>query len=123
MGDRANIVVLQPVDEGAIYVYSPWDGLEGMFAKLQKALRRKHRWGDPSYLCRIIIAEVIRNDLDDETGYGISTYLCDNEHPLLVVNAEANTVSLSAEDAPREPYKTWTFAEFCKLEWSEEFDR
>lgn len=123
MGDRANIAVIQPDGKSAVYIYSHWDGLEGMFKKLQKALKRKQRWDDHSYLCRIIIAEVIRDDLDSDTGYGVATEIGDNEHPILVVNPQEGYVGLAHEDAPLSCKEThWTMEEYCKLEWNEEFD-
>lgn len=117
MGDRANIAVLQGSPDRAVFIYSHWSGLEGMFEKLQTALRRKQRWDDNSYLCRIIISEVIRDSLDRETGYGVSTYMVDNEHPILVVDTSGRRVGIASENDPLRPVKWWSMEEFCEMKW------
>ena len=34
----------------------------------------------------MIFSEMVRNDLDSDTGYGISTDMCDNGYPIIVIN-------------------------------------
>ena len=36
---------------------------------------------------------MIKDDVMGDTGYGISTYLCDNEHPILEVDCKTQTVN------------------------------
>lgn len=81
-----------------IYIYSHWQGDKEykdseLAGRLKKALERRQRWDDESYLARIIVSEVIRNALDDETGYGIQPYEVDPEYPTIVVNLENQTVN------------------------------
>lgn len=81
-----------------IYIYSHWDGDEDVntspLAKMvRKALKRKERWDDESYLARIIMSEVIRESLDSETGYGLQPYEVDPEFPTIVVDLVAKTVN------------------------------
>lgn len=80
-----------------IYIYSHWDGddkylTSGLAHKLKNALARHERWDDEGYLARIIISEVLRDSLDDETGYGIQPYEIDPEFPTIKVNFKAQTV-------------------------------
>ena len=71
MGDRGQVKI---VDTG-IYLYTHWDAAELPWI-VQKALARKKRWRDPCYLARIIFCEMIKDDLDGGTGYGI----CSEKH-------------------------------------------
>ena len=71
---------------------------------LQEVLARKLRWDDESYLSRMIFSAMIAGVEKDSTGYGISTYEIDNEHPLIHVNMGKQTVSIGKY--------TWTFEEY-----------
>jgi hypothetical protein len=102
MGDRGNIYVVQhpgkDKPESGIFFYSHWTGTD-LPETLQAALKRgQGRWDDEQYLARIIFCEMIRHDgLDEITGFGISTYICDNEHPILVVDCDKAIVGISKE--------------------------
>lgn len=100
MGSRANIAVLQPKrseeKREAVFLYGHWIGPE-MANALQTALKKKWRWDDHSYLTRIIWDEVLLEH-GTETGYGISTYLCDNNYPILVVDCERMLVGIINEN-------------------------
>ena len=91
MGDRANVVIRDdwPADlnqREAVFLYTHWGGSE-LPEQLRDALiHGRGRWGDPSYLARIVLDRMTRDDADDITGYGISTRLGDNEYPLLVLH-------------------------------------
>lgn len=72
-----------------IYLYSHWDSDLG--TKLASALQRgKARWNDASYLARIIFSEMIKDDVDGLTGYGIAPYSMGDT--TLTVNLIQNTV-------------------------------
>ena len=72
-------------------------------------LKRNQRWDDEPYLTRIIFSEMIKDNIEDETGYGISTYICDNSYPILVVDTEKQEVSIQHES------RTVSFKNFCEL--------
>ncbi len=91
MGDRGNIVC------NGVFMYSHWGGY-GLKEQLRNALKRgKSRWDDPSYLARIIFCEMIADDIMGTTGYGLSTSLCDNEHPILFVCCNDKRVYVVSE--------------------------
>lgn len=102
MGMRQNIKLVYPHGEdfegkepSNIYLYSHWGGDEGdspLKQDLRRALSRGQRWDDEAYLARIIMAEVIRENLDDETGFGLAPYEIDPEFPTIVVDLDAQTV-------------------------------
>ena len=100
MGDRANVRFIDNADSKDIYLYTHYDGSELPFI-VKATLARKLRWDDPSYLCRIIFCALVRDDVDGELGYGISTYRCDYNYPDTIVNAFERTVQIND--------KTWTF--------------
>ena len=71
MGDRGNIFIADGEEHG-VYLYAHWHGsvLPGI---LRNALRRgRDRWSDTQYLARIIFCEMIRDDVDGTTGFGIT---------------------------------------------------
>lgn len=90
MGDRGNIVVRGC--RGDVYLYSHNQGTV-LKDILQNALARRLRWNDASYLARIIFSEMIKEDVNGELGYGISTYIVDNEHGILVVDVPSQCVA------------------------------
>lgn len=120
MGDRANI---QMVSNGkSIYIYSHWDGLDGMKQKLREALREgRERWGDPSYLQRYLITSICKTD--GLTGYGVSCDRQDNEHNVLRVDIDNQAINLVSSvgwfdgetwEKTANKLKTWTYDEFLK---------
>lgn len=92
MGNRGNIIVRSGKKE--IFFYTHWCGSEMAFI-LKSALERgKERWGDPSYLNRIIFEEMIKNDKLGITGYGICFEEEDHDagNPYIVVDHDEEKV-------------------------------
>jgi hypothetical protein len=119
MGDRGNILVLQKARDdaplGGIFIYSHWRGSE-LPKLLQSALKRRLRWTDEGYLTRIIVCEVIgKDDFEGETGFGITTYITDNSYPVLIVDVEKQTISVSEHETPLEQVFSVSFEEYCAL--------
>ena len=121
MGDRANIVVTGDHTD-PVFLYTHWRGY-AVPGILQAALTRgRGRWGDTSYLTRIIFCELIGDDAEGLTGFGISTRITDNERPLLyVVDKGPGYVSICPPDEDHadgigSPMgSAWTFEEFCTI--------
>jgi hypothetical protein len=111
MGERGNIVV------DGIWLYTHWSG-DNIKVILQNALKKKWRWQDSAYLTRIIFCEMIKDDIEGETGYGISLHMCDNEYPILFVETEDQKVYLKTEDK-KTILNVWTFEEYIKSDFSE----
>jgi len=112
MGERGNIVVKQNAKghEGEkVYFYTHWRGYR-IKQVLQNALKHDQRWTDETYLARIIFCELVDGEEKVFTSFGISTYLTDNGYPILVVDAE--TQSITEESESGEVLKTWTFSDF-----------
>lgn len=97
MGERGNICVVQrgyKRPPSCIFIYTHWGG-EDLPTTLQDALKRDDAdWECECYVARVIIDEVIKADrCPGEVG--VSTYLTDNDHPILVVNPKKQTVAVS----------------------------
>ena len=117
MGDRATFVFEQQ-DHCSIYLYGHWAGWE-MMSRLADALIAAHpRWNDESYATRIAISTMIGDEWSQETGWGITTYFCDSEHSVPVVNFQTKTVKLIPHswsdqfDINAEPKFIMTFQQF-----------
>lgn len=92
MGDRANVIVKE-ADGGQVCLYTHWDG-SALPVIVHRALARRQRWYDESYLARIVFSEMIKNDIDAENGYGISTNVGDGADKIIELDVKAQTVSM-----------------------------
>lgn len=92
MGDRSNIVVVQP-DNSRIFLYGHWMG-DDNYRVAGDVLSRKQRWSDSCYLARMLFSKMIAHDLESDTGYGISNTMCDNEYPIVVIDPQNQSVHL-----------------------------
>lgn len=94
MGDRGNIVVIHDNEaKEQIWLYTHWGG-SVLAENLREALRAyPGRWTDPGYLTRGILMKMIPAEYrDHETGSGIYTSMCDNEHDILVCDVSEQVV-------------------------------
>lgn len=118
MGDRATFVFEQGDANSAIYLYGHWAG-DGMMNILASAIEiSRPRWDDESYATRIVISQIIGNEWQEEMGWGISTYFCDSEHSVPIVNFQTQTIKLIPNswdikfDINAEPKFTMGFDQF-----------
>lgn len=95
MGDRANIIVIDDDRDAenlrGVVLYTHWSGSE-IKDTLKAALSKRERWDDAAYLTRIIFCELVGPDRGT-TGYGISSFIGDNEHAYLVVDVPRQIVA------------------------------
>jgi len=112
MGDRGNICVHFDKDK-EVYLYTHWEGSE-IKEILHRALSSeigKNRWDDPAYLTRIIFCEMVgEKNFRGETGFGISTFICDNEYPILHIYPDDKKIREIKENG--EILDEWSFQEF-----------
>ena len=120
MGDRANVFFVDAKPESGpltgLYLYTHWAG-ESLPEIVQSGLERgKGRWGDSQYLARILFCELIKDDVLGETGYGLSTRIGDNGHPIIRVDDTNSRVSFHEEgketDGNDQGAASWTYEEF-----------
>ena len=72
MSTRSQVKLISSSFCTPIYLYQHYDGY-GLYKIVNNAINRKARWDDPEYLARIIFSEMIKDHIDDTTGYGIGT--------------------------------------------------
>ena len=92
MGDRGNIAVLQSGGD-QVWLYSHWGGYDLPNRLKAGLIAGKGRWTDEAYLAKIIFGHAVPSDnWHQETGYGISCRMQDNENPILVVDIPGQRV-------------------------------
>jgi len=98
MGDRANFGFVQP-NGNTIVLYGHWAG-HNMLGKLADAvIAARPRWTDSSYATRIAISQLIGDQWNMETGWGLQVNeRSDNEHKIAIIDWEQQTFSLHEED-------------------------
>jgi hypothetical protein len=98
MGDRANFGFVQP-NGNTIVLYGHWAG-HNMLGRLADAvIAARPRWTDTSYATRIAISQLIGDQWNMETGWGLQVNeRSDNEHKIAIVDWEQQTFSLHEED-------------------------
>ena len=95
MGDRVVYTIRQDKDL-SVNLYSHWGGSD-RFESLANALRAAQpRWSDTSYATRIIVSQLIGDQWESETGFGL---WASNEaggyggdHPDIIIDLVNNTV-------------------------------
>lgn len=111
MGMRQNVRIIYAHDENfnetptSLHIYSHWDGdsdrdRSPLAEKVRAAIARRERWDDHSYLARIIFSEIIKEDIQGETGYGLAPFPTDEEFPTIEVDTVHKTVNGI-------PYEKW----------------
>jgi len=112
MGDRANIK-FKFSNKKSIYLYTHWHGSE-LPHMLWRALAKLERWEDDSYLCRMVFSEMIKDNLNESTGFGISPFMNDNEHLIIGVNPEKQLVTFESEKGKVK--RKFTFKDYVLLD-------
>ena len=108
MGDRGQILI----KDTGVYLYSHWGAID-LWGEAWRALKRApDRWDDPEYLARVIFSEMVRNDIDSTTGFGIGTNVHDDTWRLIEVDCSKTKITLNDY---KEVKLTKTFDEFTKM--------
>ena len=95
MGDR--VVYTIKDDNGlSVNLYSHWGGSD-RFESLAAALRAAEpRWNDTSYATRIIVSQLIGDEWNEETGFGLwasnSSGAYGGDHPDITIDLVNKTV-------------------------------
>jgi hypothetical protein len=103
MGDRANFGFVQPNGQ-TIVLYGHWAGHQ-MLGKLADAvIAARPRWNDSSYATRIAISQLIGDQWNMETGWGLYVNeIGDNEHKIAIIDWDQQTFSLHEWADGRDP--------------------
>jgi hypothetical protein len=103
MGARTNFELQDA--KGSVWLYSHWGG-DDKSADFAKALSHAEpRWGDTPYAIRMVVSYFIKDNIMEDTGYGLSSWEFGEEsYDTLSANFVTNTVSYEQE--------VFTFEEF-----------
>lgn len=106
MGCRGQILI----EDTGVYLYTHW-GADSMVNDLKRILATRGvrgRWNDDEYLARIIFSQMVKNDIDGTTGYGIGSSEHGDIEKLITINCEKQTIKVQYiyEDVTRE-YKSF----------------
>lgn len=114
MGDRANVKFVDGMTKECmpIYFYTHWNGNELPETVRQGLIRAKNddRLDDEPYLGRIIFSEMIKNNLMETTGFGISTNICDGSNRVIEIEVKHQFIWIKN--------KKWSFLNYIKEERS-----
>ena len=95
MGDRVTYVFDQN-NTSPIFLYGHWAG-HNMMANLADAIVfawDRIQMDDEPYATRQMISHLIGDEWTQETGWGLTTYFCESEHSIPVINVHNKTVKL-----------------------------
>ena len=106
MSDKGNILVKHNAEDSGVCLYAHWSGSE-LPADLQEALAKQWRWGDTSYLTRIIFDVMTEGQHGGERSFGISSKVFEGEWRVLEVNCEKQTITYNG--------KSWSFEQYIAL--------
>lgn len=104
MGDRASVYIREDATRG-VFLYTHWGGTE-LPQTVQAALKRgRERWNDAPYLARIVFCEMVKGVEMDLTGYGISSYIDDNQvgRPIIVLDPDTHRLGFAPEPEYGQP--------------------
>lgn len=104
MGDRAQVHF---TDTGA-FLYTHFGGYKIDEVVASALDRGRSRWNDPEYLARIVFSEMIRDDIDGTTGYGIGTDRHSDVSRIVHVDCDEKEVTVDTRDEAT----TYTFDAF-----------
>jgi hypothetical protein len=117
MGDRSNTFIQMesrpikyngeealPQEWDGIGFYSHWGGTDSQVRAILAARESTDRLGDEAYFARRVIHKLLlaEADADSATGHGLwVTTPCDNEYPILVINANTGMAWLCGDNEYR----------------------
>lgn len=125
MGDRANFGFVQP-NGNTIVLYGHWAGYNMLGRLADAVIEARPRWSDPAYATRIAISQIVGDQWNEETGWGLHVNeISDNEHKIAIVDFVQQTFSLHEEDShynmdnkvrgmSNKPIFTMDLSEFCE---------
>jgi hypothetical protein len=112
MGARTTWAIKTEKKTDAVtWLYSHWGG-ESKFEDTQRALAKAEpRWEDSTYGARIFISQIVGDQWDNETGFGITTGTLghipfEEEYDLAIVDFTTNTIIYGTNE--------FTFSEFVE---------
>ena len=78
MGAKTTWAIKTEEGDAVTWLYSHWGGDDKLADTKHALSAAEPRWSDPTYGARIFISQIIGNQWDSETGFGITTGTADN---------------------------------------------
>jgi len=116
MGDRGNII-FEESGGTRFYFYTRWRGTDLPHILQKGMIRGRERWSDEPYLARILFSALVEGQEGGDTGFGISSTICDNEHDYLLVKNSQRKICRFAKTGDFEALGEWTFEEYCAIDF------
>ena len=113
MGTRAQVHI---VDTG-IYLYQHYDGYELPTIVRNALIRGLSRLNDVEYLTRIIFSEMIEDDINGTTGYGIGNVQHSDIEYLITVDVGKQRITVEHIDYYTLGYSFSEFVKTYKVMW------
>lgn len=108
MGARVIFNIKQDEDK-YICLYSHWGQYEALQDTVRAIAKARPRWGDDSYCARILVSQIIGNEWDSETGFGLWVSDKPNKgEAWVLIDLKAQTVTT--------PLGSHSFAQFATLQ-------
>jgi hypothetical protein len=101
MGDRAQVFI----EDEKVYLYTHWNATELPEIVANALARGKERWDDPEYLTRIIFSEMIKDDINGLTGYGIGTTKHNDIWRLITISCSGQIIKIEDEGKPFQQFR------------------
>ena len=105
MGARINYVFNEGDEKPAVWLYSHWGETDWEESIATAIWMAKPRWQDTSYAIRIIISQLINDQWDSETGFGIGAVSKPSEFMAWDTTVEIDMVNQQIDGH--------SFEEFC----------
>jgi len=98
MGDRANFGFKDSKGD-TLFLYGHWAGAEMLHHLATAVAHAEPRWNDEGYATRICISQLIGQEWESQTGWGLYVnHIADNEHKVPVIDWSNQTFTLYEED-------------------------
>lgn len=110
MGSRAQILI----EDEKVYLYTHWgaNDLEEDLKHILNTDKARGRWDDSEYLTRIIFSEMIKDDIDGATGYGIGGSEHGDIQLLITLNIENQHVIIEDKYSDNDIMEYFSFQDF-----------
>lgn len=125
MGDRFVVGFRATKESEPIWLYSHWGGAERTF-DIAKALEASRpRWTDAAYATRIAVSQIVGNNWDEETGFGLSAggrnFCMPDYSDVHLITWETRMVEIQTEEGKY--IDAMDFDSFLSLTWIPEARR
>lgn len=112
MGSRTTWAIKTEQGDAVTWLYSHWGGESKLLDTLGALAKSQPRWNDSTYAARIFISQIIGDQWNSETGFGITTGTLEQipfeeSYELVVVDFTTNTIIYGSNE--------FTFEDFTAL--------